>query len=155
MDFGFDPSEMNNITQAIAAYQQSLLTQISDLSVFWEAFHTNLMNGTLEYDRDYRVMPVEDSDEYTVAILYNVVYEKYLQYCKNNDLPHTDKNTLKQLLTSPANKFYVRQQRRKTKTVYFPRLNKSLSAYLFRTRNLRISGIDFSVFDEMVSEMPY
>ena len=134
LEFSFTQDELTSYLERLMKEQQDSLNDINDLHVFWEAFNHNISTNILIDDYHYKVC----RDRNILAIDYNGVYEKYVEYCKNQDIPSTDKKTIEKLLTSPANTSYIKPDKGKKKVVRFPNRQTTLRALLFRLEDNKV-----------------
>ncbi len=111
LDFPFTLKELQEKLIEYAKEQMEVLNETKDVSVFWQAmdFAKN-SNYKLQSENHYI------KDDNFVYIKYNSVYPYYVEYCKNNNYNISDKESLRKLLTSPANKSFIQGSTRKMVT---------------------------------------
>ena len=111
LSFPFSLKELQLKIIEYAKEQMEVLNEIKDITIFWQAmdFAKNTSFKLLEnnhYLKEYGF----------IYIKYISVIPFYIEYCKNNNYNISDKESLRSLLTSPANKSFVPGATRKMVT---------------------------------------
>ncbi len=124
LNFPFTLSELQTQIIKYALEQMEVLNDIKDISIFWEAMdYAKNTSLKLKEEKHY----LKDKKENIIYIKYNITYSFYVEFCKLNNYNISDKESLRSLLTSEANKTFIKGNRGKTHT------KKHLgSCYMFR-----------------------
>ncbi len=113
LPFSFKEATLQIIERALN--QDELLKESNAVTVFWNAVAYGIRHGAVnKYEEtlhnniaDYR-LKYDSSGNGIIQIKYPNLYPKYVSYCKSNNIKFLDKNSLKSLLTSAANKSFIR-----------------------------------------------
>jgi hypothetical protein len=111
LEFPFSLKELQEKIIEYAVEQMEILNEIKDVTVFWQAMDF-ARNATYKLLSENQYI----KDDNFVYIKYNSVYPLYVEYCKNNNYNISDKESLRKLLTSPANKSFIPGSTRKMVT---------------------------------------
>ena len=98
--FPFDYDTLFNKTIQDAVEKYQMLTDIKDVSIFWDAVNwdRNKSNPTIQVDKHY----VKDFEKKIIYMKINEMYSVYMSYCKHNEINYIDKSSLTTLLTSTS-----------------------------------------------------
>ncbi|MCY1721862.1 DUF927 domain-containing protein [Prolixibacteraceae bacterium Z1-6] len=121
--FSFKEATLQIIDRALN--QDELLKESNAVTVFWNAIAYGIRNATVnQYDEglnnskaDFRVK-YDSTGDGILQIKYPNLYPKYVSYCKSNNIKFLDKNSLKSLLTSEANKSFIRSSQQNRGSAY-------------------------------------
>lgn len=114
----FKSEQVKRILAENAESHHTLIVESGAIYIFWEAFAHNVhKNQFQEFKKElwnqksahFRI--IEGVDENAVLqIHYKDIYPYYVKYCKDNSLKFLDKTSLSKLLTSDANKSFIKTE---------------------------------------------
>lgn len=121
--FSFNEATLQIIDRALN--QDELLKESNAVTVFWNAIAYGIRHGTVnEYDErlgnnkaDFR-LKYDCTGNGIIQIKYQNLHPKYVSYCKSNNIKSLDRNSLKSLLTSQANKSFIRNSQQNRGSAY-------------------------------------
>lgn len=122
LKFPFTFDEIQSAVLSNAIEQNRLLEQTNDVVIFWTAFAWSAKNESLkEFKQDslggnkkqahYNFKKHEITGTILQIKLSNI-FPEYVKYCRNNNQRSLDVNSLRMLLTSNANKTFIRTQQK-------------------------------------------
>jgi hypothetical protein len=119
LHFPFSFKEITNEVIDNAVEQNRLLKQTDEIVIFWTAFawsakKGNLIefNGSNKKQAHYNLKLNENNGETIIQIKLSMILTEYVKYCKSNNQSSLDSNSLKMLLTSKANRFFIPNQQK-------------------------------------------
>ena len=108
LKFPFTLKELQEKLIEYAKEQMEVLNEIKDITIFWQAMEY-AKNTTFKLQENKHYI----KGEIYFYLKYNTVYPFYVEYCKNNNNNISDKESLRNLLTSTANKSFISGRTRK------------------------------------------
>ena len=120
LEYPFDTDQVKRILAENAESHHALIRESSVINIFWEAFAYNVSRSQIhEYNRElgnqktshFRIVPQGD-ENVILQIHYKELYPYYVRYCKDNGLKFLDKSSLGKLLTSDANKSFIKTEQK-------------------------------------------
>jgi len=115
LNFPFSLKDLQNQLIKNAKEQVEVLNEIKDITVFWQAMEY-AKNTTFKLTDKFYLTEIMAENQGYIYIKYNSVFPFYVEYCKSNNYNISDKESLRNLLTSPANESFKPGATRKTFT---------------------------------------
>ena len=139
LDFPFTLKELQTKIIEYAKEQMDVLNEIKDVTVFWQAMD-------FAKNSSFKLLPENHymKDDTFVYIKYNSVVPFYIEYCKNNNYNISDKESLRKLLTSPANKSFAPSSTRKMITKR-PIGDSYRFRYTQLDNRIKIDGVEINI----------
>jgi len=110
------PFEFKEVLLSIAENaenQSDLLKKSGAISIFWEAFSNTLKKGLITRFDGYNSKTAHfnikehDTNEGIIQIKLNNLFSFYVRYCRENDMPFLDQNSLRMIMTAKSNKEFL------------------------------------------------
>ena len=120
LEYPFQSEQLKRILADNAESHNALIRESSVINIFWEAFAYSISKGQIfEFNRElgnqkashYRIVTGTD-ENVILQIHYKELYPYYVRYCKDNSLKFLDKSSLGKLLTSDANKSFIKTEQK-------------------------------------------
>ncbi|NQU53002.1 MAG: DUF927 domain-containing protein [Bacteroidetes bacterium] len=149
------PFSFNEATSQIierALNQDELLKESNAVNIFWNAVAYGIRHCNInKYDEtlynnmaDYR-LKYDNTGDGIIQIKYPNLYPKYVTYCKSNNIKFLDKNSLKSLLTSEANKSFIRGSQKNRGVAYTDKIFNSCYQFAFQKKGNTIEVNDVEI----------
>jgi len=102
----FNYSALKEKLLDFADRQNQVIKQTDTITVFWEAFDWGISKGSLQQHYQYKL--VYPNEEYAeLAIKLQPAYTVYISHCRANNIKETDQSSLKMLLCSNSNPYFI------------------------------------------------
>lgn len=89
-----------------AENQNKILKQNDAVSIFWQALDWGIAKYEITQGKEFQIKYLS-SDSGEIAIKLPKLYSVYLTFCRINKIKDTDQSSLRLLLCSPTNKFFI------------------------------------------------
>ena len=156
LSFPFTVDEAKKIIVENAENLNSLLTDSSSVSVFWQSFSFNFKKGLIiRYDetspvgnKDVSHFRLKQESEFQILqIKLPHYYPFYVKYCKDNNIRFLDQNSIRMILTSKSNKSFIHVIQKGRNMAYTDK--KFGSCYQFivdkTDSGIEINGIEINI----------
>jgi hypothetical protein len=128
----------------------NLLRESSAVNVFWESFSYNVKKGLLPEHTAYRLKVDEKNnlfDQRIIQIKFQNIYPQYVKYCRDSNIRFLDSNSLKMILTSKSNDFFLPAHQKGRGNAYTDKIFGS--CYQFKTNpipgGIEINGVEIQL----------
>lgn len=126
LNYPFTGDELFQILVENAESHNLLIKENSSIYVFWEAFSHNVSKGIIqEYKYElsnsktahFRIKYIDTfhDEDVILQIRFAEIFPHYVKYCKDNNIKFLDKSSLRNILTSDSNKWFIRSTQKTLK----------------------------------------
>ena len=150
--FSFKEATLQIIERALN--QDELLKESNAVTVFWNAVAYGIRHGNIvkheeslyKQMADFR-LKYDNTGDGIIQIKYANLHPKYMSYCKSNNIKSLDRNSLKSLLTSEANKSFIKGSQQNRGVSYTDKIFGSCYQFLFSRKEncIEVDGVELIV----------
>ncbi|MBN2635248.1 MAG: DUF927 domain-containing protein [Prolixibacteraceae bacterium] len=151
LSFPFNLDEAKTQILEQSTNQNDLLKESNAVTVFWNAIAYGIRNATINQygdqlnnsKADFR-LKYDNLGDGIIQIKYPNLYPKYVSYCKSNNIKFLDRNSLKSLLTSEANKSFIRNSQQNRGSAYTDYNFGSCYQFSFqqKEKGIEVNGVE-------------